>query len=61
MLYVDARHKNDIYLTTPHRWGHDIYNFGRPFLGHPYYILSLCEICQGVKKKDFTNIMQFQY
>ena len=31
--------------------GHEIYNFGRPFLGHHYYILNLSDICIGGKKK----------
>ena len=31
--------------------GHEIYNFGRPFLGHHYYILNLSDIYIGGKKK----------
>ena len=27
------------YMATPQPWGHKIYNFGRPFLGHHYFIL----------------------
>ena len=30
---------------TPAQGGHEIYNFGRPFLGHHYYILSLYDLC----------------
>ena len=30
--------------------GHDIYNFGIPYLGHYYYILGLSDLCLGVKK-----------
>ena len=31
--------------------GHEINNFGRPFLGHHYYyILSLSDLCSGVEK-----------
>ena len=33
--------------------GHEIYNFGRPFLGYYYYILGLCDQCLGVEKKIF--------
>ena len=41
--------KNDTYMTymappqhkNPCPGGHEIYNFGRPFLGHFYYALSL--------------------
>ena len=31
--------------------GHEIYNFGEPFCGHHYYILSLSNLCLGVEKK----------
>ena len=30
--------------------GHEIHNFDRPFLGHYYYILNLCEPCPRVEK-----------
>ena len=33
--------------------GHEIYNFGRPFLGHHYYILSLSDLYLGVEKNVF--------
>ena len=46
------QHKN-----TCHR-GHEIYNFGRLFLGYHYYILSLCESCPGLEKKN-TSISKF--
>ena len=35
---------------TPAPGGHEIYNLGRPFLGHHYYILCLSEPCPGVEK-----------
>ena len=43
------------YLATPYHKNscpgdHEIYNFGGPFLGHHYYILSLCDLCLGVEK-----------
>ena len=41
--------------------GHEIYNFGRPFLGHHYYILGLSDLCQRAEKKIFKEIMQFNY
>ena len=41
--------------------GHKIYNFGRPFLGHHYYILSLSDLCLGADKKIFKEIMHFHY
>ena len=41
----------------------EIYNFRRLFLGHHcmYYMLSLFEICLGVEKKMFKEIMNFHY
>ena len=52
------------YLATPQHkkpcpGGHGIYNFGRPFLAHFYYILSLSEPCPGVEKKIFEEIQLF--
>ena len=52
------------YIATPSHQnpspgGHEIYNFGRPFLSHHYYILSLSDICMAVEKKIFKEIMQF--
>ena len=41
--------------------GHEIYNFGRPFLGHQYYIHSLSDLCLGVEKKICKEIMPFDY
>ena len=41
--------------------GHEIYNFGRPFIVHHYYILSLSDLCLGVEKKIFKEIMHFYY
>ena len=35
---------------------HDIYNFGKPFLGHHYYILGLSDLCLGVEKRIFKEI-----
>ena len=36
--------------------GHEIYNFGRPFLGHDYYIISLSDLCLGIKFKKYINL-----
>ena len=54
------------YMATPQHKnpgppGHEIYNIGRPFLGHHYYILGLSYLCLGIKKKIFKEIMQFHY
>ena len=54
------------YIATPERknpcpGGHESYNFGRPFLGHHYYILSLSDLYLGVEKKFLKEIMHFHY
>ena len=46
-------HKN------PYPGGHEVYNFGRLFLGHHYYKLGLSDLCLGVEKKIFKEIMHF--
>ena len=35
--------------------GNEIYNFGRLFLSHHYFILSLSDLCLGVKKRIFKG------
>ena len=47
-----GQHKN------PSPMSHEIYNFSRPFLGHHYYILSLIDLCLGVKKKIFKEMKE---
>ena len=54
------------YMATPEHKnpcprGHEIYNFGRPFLGHHNYILNLFDLCLGVEKKIFKEIMYYHY
>ena len=56
------------YMVTPSHKnpcprGHEIYNFGRPFLCHHLYILSLFDLCLGVENKIFKEIhvMYFHY
>ena len=49
----------DLYGHTlaqePQHWGSwNLYNFGRPFLGHHHYTLSLSEPCPWVEKTLFT-------
>ena len=34
-------------------------NFGRPFLGHHYYILNLSDPCPSVEKKSREQILYF--
>ena len=36
--------------------GREIYNFGRPFLGLLYYILSLSGLCPGVEVKIIFSL-----
>ena len=44
---------------TPGPAGHEIFNFGRPFLGHHNNILSLSILCLEEEKKTFKEIMHF--
>ena len=52
MTYITTtQHKN------PCPKANEIKNFGRPFLGHHYYILILSELCLGeeMKNNDFLR------
>ena len=49
------KHKN------PCPRGHEIYNFGTPFLGHHHYIRGLSDLCLGIEKKIFKEVMHFHY
>ena len=58
--------EEDFYRTDGHTLhmnccpgGNESYNFGRPFLGHHYYIHGLSDLCLGVEKKIFKDIQQF--
>ena len=55
----------DLYGHTlaqePKPRGHGIYNFGRPFVRHYYYILSLSNLCMAAEKKILKEIMHFHY
>ena len=46
-------------LKNPCPRGLEIYNFGRPFLGHHYFSLCLSEACTRVEKKFLKEIMHF--
>ena len=35
--------------------------FGKPFLVHHYFIVSLSNLCLGEEKKIFKEIMHFHY
>ena len=49
------------FVQKPLPRGHENYNFGRPFLGHHYYIISLSDQCLGVEKKISKEMMHFHY
>ena len=60
MLYID-RVEN---IAMPYHQNPspgDDHDFGRPFLSHRYFILSLSDICMGVEKKIFKEVMHFHY
>ena len=53
--YLDVQHKN------PCPEGHEINNFGRPFLGHHQFIFSLSDLFPGnifsdIKKNDVFSL-----
>ena len=48
-------------LQEPLLGGHEIYNFGRPFLGHHYNILSFSDLCMGVKRSIFIEIYAWKH
>ena len=43
----------------PLPWGHEIYNFCKPFLRHHYYIPSLSLPCPRVERNVFMNLTLF--
>ena len=61
--YMTYQYMATSYCKNPCPWGHESYNFGRPFPDHNYYILSLSDlhVCLGVEKKIFKEIMLFHY
>ena len=48
-------------LQEPLPPGHEIYNLGRPILNHHFNILSLSDVCLGVKKKISYGITHFHF
>ena len=53
------------YMATPYHknicpGGHEMYNFGRPFLGHHYYIISLSDLCLGIEN-IFYEVLVHQF
>ena len=54
------------YLATPQHnnscsGDHEIYKFGRPFVGYYNSIITLSVLCLGVEKKILKKIMHFHY
>ena len=41
--------------------GHEIYKFGKPFLGHHTYTLSLFDLCLKVEKTIVKELMHYNY
>ena len=56
--YIDREEENTYSLKNDL---YEFYNFGTTFLSHHYYTLSLFDLCLGVEKKIFKEIMQFHY
>ena len=59
-ILKDIMHVHYIYMVTllhknPCPGGNEIYNSGRPFLGHHNHTLSLSVLCLGVEKKMFRS------
>ena len=48
-------------ISEPLHLGSWNLKLGWPFLGHSYFILSLSDLCLGVKKKIFKGIMLAHY
>ena len=42
-------------LNNPCTGCHEIYNFSRPYIGHPNYINSLGDLCLGVEQNTFNR------
>ena len=58
MWQITYIHYNDLhmYIATPQQknsspWGHEIYNLGRPFTCHHFYIHNMSNPCPSVDKK----------
>ena len=56
----ETMHFYHMTITLQHKdpWseGHEIYSFGRPFLGRHYYINSFSDLCPGV---DILALIEF--
>ena len=44
---------------NPSPGGHEIYSFDINFLGHNNYILSLSDLCMGVKRNNAFHCMTY--
>ena len=47
--------------TNPCPGGHEIYNFGRPVLGHYYFTLSLYEPSPGLENKILMKYINLHF
>ena len=50
LIYID--NMTTYYQRTSNPGGNEIYNFGRGFFDHHYFIFSLSILCPGVEKKN---------
>ena len=66
-IFKEIKHYHDLnYIAkplhkNPYPMDHEIYNFGRPALGHHYYVCStgMSDPYLGVEKRNFKEIMHF--
>ena len=50
---------NTPYHKNPGEGGHNINNFGKPFLGYFYHILPLADLSPGAERRFILEIMHF--
>ena len=57
-IFIYHQYEHTLAQQTLPWGGHEIFNFGKFFLGNYYYIytLSSSDLCQGVEKKIFKDI-----
>ena len=69
-VYIDRVEDNALSLNDsygqaiaqePPPRGNEIYNFARSFIGHHNYVLPFSDLCLGVEKEIFKEIMHLHY
>ena len=61
VLVLERGHISHGLTQEPLPLSHESYIFVRPFIGHHYFINSLSDLCMGVEKKIFKEIMHFHF